>query len=658
MCGIFGLVLQNEKGKNKNYGKLEHDIKLLFLLSQVRGQDSAGIAILGGSEIQIFRRVNKPSFVLKDPIFKKTLRSAYFKWGKSQQNDNSLMIIGQCRLTTNGSFAIHENNQPVNVSHFVGVHNGIIINADRLRKNKSDSRGLKDSCSAESGLVESDTKLFLSRINELYLETGSFTESVSRAFLEIDGSASIGLLCDFERKLIVATNTGSLYYAKVSEAGDFIFASENKILDDFFKKNHLFNHLYNLNIEKVEAGCGMEIKNKVINKFIFHDHSGLNKNTGLSIKEKLTIIDIHSDVSTLKRCTRCILPHTYPFISFDEKGVCNFCRIYEKQKFRGEEELEKILSKYRSKDGKPDCLLGLSGGRDSCYGLHILKTKFGMHPVAYTYDWGLTTDVSRINQAKVCGKLGIEHIIRAPDIQKKRRHIRKNIYAWLERPKLGMVPLFMAGDKDFYHYGRQLRKELNIDLTVLCLGHSFEQREFFVGFCGVKENVTTTARLYHYSNFTKLKLALWYAFQYLLNPRYLNESFFDSIKSYFSSFVYKDNFLYLYEYVPWNEKEIELNLKKEYDWQNYVAYGPNQWRMGDGQTAFTNYIFYTIAGFTEFDNFRARQVREGLLNREEALKLVKLDNNPKYETLQYFSYLVGFNLDEVLAKINSLPKLY
>ena len=52
-----------------------------------------------------------------------------------------------------------------------------------------------------------------------------------------------------------------------------------------------------------------------------------------------------------------------------------------------------------------DCLMGLSGGRDSCCGLHILKTQFDMKPVAFTYDWGLTTDISRLNASIMCGKL-------------------------------------------------------------------------------------------------------------------------------------------------------------------------------------------------------------------------------------------------------------
>jgi hypothetical protein len=153
-------------------------------------------------------------------------------------------------------------------------------------------------------------------------------------------------------------------------------------------------------------------------------------------------------------------------------------------------------------------------------------------------------------------------------------------------------------------------------------------------------------------------MAFYYATQYLKNPSYINESFYDSIRSFLVSFVAKDDFLYLYEYLPWNEKEIESVLKREFDWEADSRYGTNQWRMGDGQTAFTNYIFHTVAGFSEFDNFRANQIRENLITREEAMRLILEDNRPKWGALKYFAYVVGINLDEVLARINNIPKLY
>ena len=62
-------------------------------------------------------------------------------------------------------------------------------------------------------------------------------------------------------------------------------------------------------------------------------------------------------------------------------------------------------------------------------------------------------------------------------------------------------------------------------------------------------------------------------------------------------------------------------LLDEYNWMSDIAYGKNQWRMGDGQTTFNNFIYFTLAGFSEFDNFRSNQICEDLLSRNEGLSL-------------------------------------
>ena len=99
-------------------------------------------------------------------------------------------------------------------------------------------------------------------------------------------------------------------------------------------------------------------------------------------------------------------------------------------------------------------------------------------------------------------------------------------------------------------------------------------------------------------------------------------------------------------------------LNEEYNWTDDISYGKNQWRMGDGQTAFNNFVYFTLAGFSEYDNFRSNQIREGLITRSEAIKLCDEDNKIKYDTLKNFSDVIGFNLDNVLSKISSLDKLY
>ena len=80
--------------------------------------------------------------------------------------------------------------------------------------------------------------------------------------------------------------------------------------------------------------------------------------------------------------------------------------------------------------------------------------------------------------------------------------------------------------------------------------------------------------------------------------------------------------------------------------------------MGDGQTAFNNFIYYTMCGFSEYDNFRSNQIREGLISRKQAIALCKKDNQIRYDALKNFSEIIGFNLDNVICKIMSFKKLY
>src|SRR5690606_5186484 len=57
--------------------------------------------------------------------------------------------------------------------------------------------------------------------------------------------------------------------------------------------------------------------------------------------ERLMKFDEHV-VSKLRRCTRCLLPETFPFISFDESGVCQICRKHEPQRLNGERALRDL----------------------------------------------------------------------------------------------------------------------------------------------------------------------------------------------------------------------------------------------------------------------------------------------------------------------------
>jgi len=271
---------------------------------------------------------------------------------------------------------------------------------------------------------------------------------------------------------------------------------------------------------------------------------------------------------------------------------------------------------------------------------------------------------SATGKRATCGFVVCEHIHRNLSghlsvgriIPRKRRYIRKNIFAWLKRPRLGMVPLFMAGDKFFYHYCRELRKETGIPLVIFCAGNPLERTDFKGGFAGIRES-QHGQRLFAMSISNKVGLFAWYAWQYVLNPRYFNESFLDTVWSYFNSFVEKEDFLYLYHYIEWDEDTINRTLQQEYGWET-VEGRTTTWRIGDGYTAFINYIYYTVAGFSEYDTYRAQQIRQGLITRDEALAMVARDNKPNMDELDDFAKHTGINLEEVLTRINSIEKLY
>jgi len=651
MCGIFGFSL----GKNltlKETVSVKKDIKNFVNLSVTRGSDTFGININFDNKNYIYKSNSNPKNVIKKKEYKNFIDE---KLGLAIDNKSFFNYFGQARLVTNGTKLFYKNNQPISLKRITGLHNGIILFNDQaeLEHNKKNY---------ESFEMKSDSLNFFEQLEK---KNEQNKEPIIKSFIdfisEIDGNFSVAFSDLKEQILLISSNCGSLYYFNNPQKKIFVYASEKKILEKFIEDSEFFEN-NNISVKKV-------LNNSIALNYTTHeievfDNLNFDKNINISLnlsKSYDIITNEQEDLKrlkSLKKCTKCILPKTYPFIEFDRDGVCNYCNSYRNQELLGEEKLEEFLTLHRSNNNTPDCLIGLSGGRDSCYGLHVLKKKYNMNPIAFTYDWGLTTDISRLNASILCGKLGVEHIIRSADIEKKRRYVRQNIFAWLKDPHLGMLPIVQAGDKRFMDLSRTLCKELNVNFSVQATGYQLEQREFFLGFTGIKQNLKDNQRMSSYSLATKLKIFLWYSYKTLRNPAYINSALLDNFNGYLSSFIKKENSLHLFKYIKWDEDEIGDTLKNEYGWITDISYGKNQWRMGDGQTSFNNFIYYQLAGFSEYDNFRSNQIREGLIDRNKALELCEQDNMIKFETLKNFSEIIGFNLDEVLTKIICLPKLY
>jgi glucosamine--fructose-6-phosphate aminotransferase (isomerizing) len=111
----------------------------------------------------------------------------------------------------------------------------------------------------------------------------------------------------------------------------------------------------------------------------------------------------------ITRCVRCLMPTTYPDITFNDDGICNHCLSYKKPEPIGE---DRFLQKIHSRRGTQyDCVLGISGGKDSCYVAYLAKKKFGLRALAVSYDFPFMVDLARENTKTVCEHLGLELLV-------------------------------------------------------------------------------------------------------------------------------------------------------------------------------------------------------------------------------------------------------
>jgi hypothetical protein len=647
MCGIFGVICSSEHAADR---KLARALAISLLRhSETRGREAAGMAVHDGERIAVLKQGGSVTDFLANPKLHAMLDDALARIAPGK----AIAITGHSRLATNGAQSNVDNNQPVITHGAVALHNGIIVN-DR-------SIAARYPVIAPQG--ELDSEVLAGLLRTKLDETKDLIAATRATFSEIQGSASLAMLFDDLDVMLLATNTGSLFQLLSVDGRVLCFASERFILQRVLEDKELSRGLGDCHLEQLRAGHAVAVELEGMRRRSFllaQDSAGAGDDGGgaplAPNGHQLSIVDHSSHVDRLRRCTKCILPETYPFIGFDAQGVCYYCRTWKPIRPHGEEALFKAVEPYRSKDGSPDVIVAFSGGRDSSYGLHYVKTVLKMNPVAFTYDWGLVTDLARRNQARVCGKLGVEHIIRSANITAKRRYVRKNIEAWLKKPELGMVTLLMAGDKEFYQHARQLRDETGIKLVIFCTGNMIEEAKYKTGLMGIQQDDDKMV-LTKMSLRNKAQMLWYFAKNYAKNPAYINESLWDTWNAFWQTFVVTDDFLYLYHYLPWHEDEIVGTIRREYDWE-VATDTTTTWRIGDGTAAFYNYVYGTIAGFTEDEAMLSNMVREGHITRDEALRRGREHSKPRWPSIREYAQLVGFSAEEALQIINAVPKRY
>ena len=603
MCGIFGIVARAAWPKA--------DLVEMTRYAQQRGRDSSGLLFFKNGAYNVHRA--------NFPISRLLARSRPYE---------TRFVMGHSRLITNGL----SDNQPVLRDDVCVIHNGIVVNHETIWPLIDKEREL-----------QIDTEV-IAAIAADHLAKGGAVEDVGGAVLGLcKGVVACALALPRLGKLCLFSNNGSLYFAKKGE--DVYFASEA----------HPLAQVGCEYIEQVrDEGLVLDIPASVADYVVSNE--GARKTDLIpplvlrAAEEKLLVYPRHN----LRRCTRCVLPETMTFIAFDDDGVCNYCNNHRPRNApKPKEELFALVEPYRRAKGN-DCVVPFSGGRDSCYGLHVVVSELKMKPVTYTYDWGMVTDLGRRNISRMCAELGVENIIVADDIQRKRENIRLNLQAWLKNPNLGMVNILMAGDKHFFRHVETVKRQTGISLNLWGV-NPLETTHFKAGFLGVPPDFAEE-KVYNSGAMKQLRYQSLRLNAMLKSPGYFNRSLWDTLSGeYYRSMHAKTDYFHIFDYWTWEERTVDQCLAM-YDWEKAPDTNTT-WRIGDGTAAFYNYVYFTVAGFSEHDTFRSNQIREGQISREEALVRIEDENRPRYANIKWYLDAVGLDFEDTIRAVNAIPRL-
>lgn len=128
----------------------------------------------------------------------------------------------------------------------------------------------------------------------------------------------------------------------------------------------------------------------------------------------------------MRYCKRCLYPENHPlYLTFDEQGICSGCRVHEEKDQLDWQErsvrLAEIFEEYRSKTGNYDCIVPVSGARDSYFIVHTVKNVFKMRPLLVSYNKHYNTDIGIRNLANLRIKFDCDYyqLSVAPETVKK-----------------------------------------------------------------------------------------------------------------------------------------------------------------------------------------------------------------------------------------------
>lgn len=353
-----------------------------------------------------------------------------------------------------------------------------------------------------------------------------------------------------------------------------------------------------------------------------------------------------------KTCARCLLTESTPGIAFDADGVCSYCRAYEsKLDVLGEGKLIEVLQahKERNQDRKYDCMVGVSGGRDSTYTLYKLVRDYGLRVLGIHYDNPFQSEQAIRNMRRASEILNVEILRWSHKEGATLRGTRKALRLWSRRPSAPLIPLVCLSCKAAFPIQLKHARENGISLYVIGSNPletaSFKSEEF--GGARTYHKLTNIPRI--------IKKALG---EIARNPGYLGLSWKLVLLTYLgashSSPYMRARFgdiqvIRLFDYIKWNEKEVEEIITRELDWKKSPEV-ESSWRFDCRLDYVKRKMYASTVGVTELRDLFSKMIREGMITREEAAKRLEREDQVPTAVADDVLKPLGLKLEDLNLK--------
>lgn len=336
--------------------------------------------------------------------------------------------------------------------------------------------------------------------------------------------------------------------------------------------------------------------------------------------------------NNIRYCVRCCMPETQEGIKFDDMGICQACQSSE-QKIHinwveREKELRRILDKAKSGAGlNYDCIIPISGGKDSMFQLYVLVKVYGMKPLAVTFSHNWYSETGWYNLQNALKEFNVDHIMFTPNRDLVGRIARRSLggigdACWHCHAGVGAFPL-------------QIAARFNIPLLIW--GESIAETS---GRASYKDPVHKFDRDYFTKVSAKLRPSEMVC-EYL-SERDLYPFNVPSLEDIERTGVFG---IHLGDYIFWDEERQTEFVSQYYGWKEtemegaYKGYKSAECIMA-GVHDFTCYL---KRGYGRATFQACLDVRNGLMTREEGFSVATQIDSERPGALDYYLKITGMS---------------